>query len=188
VQVAEAGNILQMPSLNANRPRELGPGRNPVMMNNIAPATPTAHAAPSNGRAVPAQPALLREADVQGYGGMPAGDTAGAAWGVSRGAHTPSRLSADVAEAGEMTGTTGPRPAIRRAADPSPLLKAMNELPSAWMRAVEEARKELNPTGAKKSIPAKELAALVARKLNVDETTATKIISRVREAQRVAVR
>jgi len=177
---SQPSNILQMPALAPSRARDLGAGRNPVMMNSIAPASPATHTAPSNGRAVPAQPALLREADVQGSVGVPQSDTT---WGARR----PS-IQAAVVEAGEMTGTTGPRAAVRRAAEPSPLLRAMNELPPAYIRAVEEARAQLNPTGTKKSIPAKELAALVAKKLNVDEATASKIISRVREAQRAGTR
>ncbi len=182
---SQPSNILQMPPLAPSRARELGAGRNPVMLNSIAPASPATHTAPSNGRAVPAQPALLREADVQGSAGVPHSDTG---WSARRPPSLNPALQADVAEAGEMTGTTGPRPAIRRAAEPSPLLRAMNELPAAYVRAVEEARAQLNPSGAKKSIPAKELAALVAKKLNVDEATASKIISRVREAQRAGTR
>jgi hypothetical protein len=182
---SQPSNILQMPSLSPGRPRELGNGRSPVMMNSVAPASPMTHAAPANGRLVPAQPALLHEADVQGSAGVPQSDST---WGAHRPQAASPARSADVAEAGEMTGTTGPRPAVRRAADPSPLLRAMNELPAAYIRAVDEARTELNPSGTRKSIPAKELAARVAKKLNVDEATASKIISRVREAQRASAR
>jgi hypothetical protein len=118
--------------------------------------------------------------------GVPSSDTTN--WGSRRPSTLNGSLSPEVSQPDGMTGTTGPRPVVRRAADPSPLLRAMNELPPAYVRAVEEARAELNPTGAKKSIPAKDIIALVAKKLNVDEATANKIIARVREAQRAGAR
>jgi hypothetical protein len=176
-------NILQMPALTPARPRDLG--RNTAMMNSAAPAAPV-RTAPANGRVVPAQPPLLRAADVQGTAGVPSSDATN--WGLRRSSTLNEALSPDVSQPDGMTGTTGPRPAVRRAADPSPLLRAMNELPPAYVRAVDEARAELNPTGAKKAIPAKDLIALVAKKLNVDEATASKIISRIRESQRATAR
>jgi hypothetical protein len=181
-QRAQPSNILQMPSLSPSRPRELSAGRNPVMMNSVAPTTSAAHAAPANGRHVPAQPALLREADVAGSAGVPPSDTT---WAPRRPA-SANPVLADVADVGELTGTTGPRPAVRKPGEQNPFLRAMNEPSAAQVQAVNDAFKELGASG--KRVAQKDVVARVAQKLNISEQSARNVISRVRETQRTTAR
>jgi hypothetical protein len=93
-------------------------------------------------------------------------------------AYTPNVMEFD----GGMTGTTGPRPAVRRIAEPSGLLRAMNEPSPVYVRAVDEAHAELSANG--KRITQKEWIARVAEKLNVDESSAKTIFNRVRDLQK----
>ncbi|MEO7002076.1 MAG: hypothetical protein ABI068_09645 [Ktedonobacterales bacterium] len=180
--------ILQYPTFTPTRTRDLN-GNRAAMMNHAASATTSVRAEPSGAsRPLAAQPALMSDADVQGTAGVPMGDAA--AWGPRRpptlgGGIEPTFFPGNSSVDG-MTGTTGPRPAIHRAADPSPLLRAMNEPSPLHVRAVQESMLELNPSGTRKSVPARELAAHVAEKLNVDESSARQIINRVREAQKTA--
>jgi hypothetical protein len=153
------GNILQMPRFVATRPHG-GDVRRASMLNEAAPAT-RSHAEPSRG-AIAAQAPLMTDADLRA-------PSAG---------YTPDVMEFD----GAMTGTTGPRPAVRRVAEPSPLLRAMNEPSPVYVRAVDEAHAELSANG--KRVTQKEWIARVAEKLNVDESSARTIFNRVRELQK----
>jgi hypothetical protein len=165
-----AHKVLTYPQLSPSR------GQGMSMMNSVAPAAPSARVAPANA-AMPfaMQSALLSDADVDGTGGMPTGDAA--SW-VRR----PPTLDPDVEDA--MTGTTGPRQAVRKPFEPSPLMSTMNErVRPEWVQAYNEAMKELNPTG-KRKVTAAELTARVAEKLNMSTQNARTAIARVREIQR----
>ena len=170
----QGGNILQMPRFVATRPRGEGDVRRASMLNEAAPAT-RSHAEPARG-AIAAQAPLMSDAV------MPAPAT-GTKPGSSRqptAGYTPDVMEFD----GGMTGTTGPRPAVRRVAEPSPLLRAMNEPSPVYVRAVDEAHAELSGNG--KRVTQKEWIARVAEKLNVDESSARTIFNRVRELQKTA--
>jgi hypothetical protein len=168
------GNILQMPRFVATRPRGDGDARRAAMLNEAAPAT-RSHAEPARG-AIAAQAPLMSSDDLRA-------PTTGAKHGASR--QTTAGYTPDVMEFdGGATGTTGPRPAVRRVAEPSPLLRAMNEPSPVYVQAVNDAFKELSGIG--KRVTQKEWIARVAEKLNVDESSAKTIFNRVRESQRAA--
>ena len=181
-------NIFQYPTFTPSMGRESS--RSTSMLNHAGTAAAMAHAEPAGGsRPLVGQPALMSDADAQGSLGVPMGDAqTSQGWmrrppvGGGVGAFFPN----DVNDPDGMTGTTGPRAAIRRAAEPGSLLRAMNEPSRAYVQAVQEAMRDLNPTGARKTIPARELTARVAEKLNVDESAARQIITRVRDAQKSA--
>jgi hypothetical protein len=164
------GNVLQLPTVKPTLPTQ---GR-PVFMNNVAAATPTVHAAPNHpARAVASQPALLSDADAQA---PQSGDAA--PWGARRPPVPGSGIMGTFfSDEDQMTGTTGPRPAVRRPGDNSTLLRSMSEGVSVKGEALlAEALKELNPGGSKKTISRRELTALLTQKLNGDEATASKLV------------
>jgi hypothetical protein len=170
----QGGNILQMPRFVATRPRGEGDVRRASMLNEAAPAT-RSHAEPTRG-AIAAQAPLMSDAVT------PAPAT-GTRSGSSR--QPPAGYTPDVMEFdGGMTGTTGPRPAVRRVAEPSPLLRAMNEPSPVYVQAVNDAFTELSGIG--KRVTQKEWIARVAEKLNVDESSAKTIFTRVRDLQKAA--
>jgi hypothetical protein len=168
----QGGNILQMPRFVATRPRGDGDVRKASMLNEAAPVT-RSHAEPSRG-AIAAQAPLMSEA------GLRAPTTGTKSSRQPTAAYTPDVMEFD----GGMTGTTGPRPAVRRVAEPSPLLRAMNEPSPVYVQAVNDALKELSGNG--KRVTQKEWIARVAEKLNVDESSAKAIFNRVRELQKTA--
>ena len=170
----QGGNILQMPRFVATRPRGEGDVRRASMLNEAAPAT-RSHAEPARG-AIAAQAPLMSDADHARAGH----------WNEAHSSRQPTAgYTPDVMEFdGGMTGTTGPRPAVRRVAEPSPLLRAMNEPSPVYVRAVDEAHAELSGNG--KRVTQKEWIARVAEKLNVDESSARTIFNRVRELQKTA--
>lgn len=180
----EPAGIVRFPNAAPGRGREMVGGR-ASFMNNVAPAQPAARPAPANGiQPIAAQPMLFSGADVQGSAGRPASDAG--IWEPRR----PPTLGVfgDVDDADAATGTSGPRHAIRRPTDMSQLTRGLGELHPAYAQAVQEAMRELNPNGTRKSIPARELTALVAKKLDVDDVMARRIISRYNEQQRNASR
>jgi hypothetical protein len=140
-------------------------------MLNEAGTASRSHAEPAKG-AIAAQAPLMTDADLRA-------PTTGASRQSSVG-YTPDVMEFD----GGMTGTTGPRPAVRRVAEPSPLLRAMNEPSPVYVQAVADAYTELSVNG--KRVTQKEWIARVAEKLNVDESSAKTIFNRVRESQKTA--
>ncbi len=175
-------NIFQYPTFTPNVGRESG--RSTSMLNRAGAAAAMAYAEPVGaGRADGAQPALLGDAM-----SAPLGDTQTSQGWMRRpttlgGGISGAFFSGDSDEPDGMTGTTGPRAAVRRAAEPGTLLRAMNEPSRLHVQAVQDAMRELNPTSGRK-VPMRELTARVAEKLNVDEGAARQIINRVREAKK----
>jgi hypothetical protein len=168
--------------------RESGARSGAAMYNHAASATPTAHAGPAFGAAAPvSQPMLLSDLESRALASPSAADTAPAPEPrtpptLAR-MYTPALAENDDAEPDGLTGTTGPRPAIRRGGQTGMLLRNMNEPGNGRVEAaMQEAMRELNPKGGK--VPARELVALVAQKLKVDEAAAKAAIQRVRESRR----
>lgn len=180
----EGPNVLHYPTFAPASGRGQSGDRAGAIYNHAASATPSAHTAPAAGRAPVSQPMML--ADVHNGAGMPSSDVA-----ATLAPRTPPVIGqgiqaffpADATDLDGMTGTTGPRPAVRRPGD-STFLRTMNEPPMGRVEtAMHEAMRQLNPTG-KNKVPARDLVALVAEKLNVDEATAKTAINRVREMRR----
>jgi anaerobic selenocysteine-containing dehydrogenase len=170
----QGGNILQMPRFVATRPRGDGDVRKASMLNEAAPVT-RSHAEPARG-AIAAQAPLMSDADLR----APSTGTKPSSSRQPTAGYTPDVMEFD----GGMTGTTGPRPAVRRVAEPSPLLRAMNEPSPVYVQAVSDAFTELSGNG--KRVTQKEWIARVAEKLNVDDSSARTIFNRVRESQKTA--
>ena len=173
---ADAHKVLSLP---VHQPQREPVNSRAAFMNSAAPAAPSMRMAPADGTQPQAsQPMLLGDADVQGFAGMPSSDTSG--WTRQ----PPSFAFGDVTDADAMTGTTGPRPTVRRPFEPSPLMRGMNErVRPEWVDAYKAAMRQLDPSGRRKTVPS-GLAALMAEMLNVDESSARTIIGRVRESQR----
>ena len=139
-----------------------------------------------------AQPALLFDADVQGSAGVPAADAIGFA---PRRPSTPfggeQQPAYEMSDAEAMTGTSGPRRAVRRP-EPGALTRSMNELPPRTVQAIESGMRELGLSLGKRVTAAqtKQLGAMVAESLSVDEATARAAITRYMrtEAQKGATR
>lgn len=165
-------------SLPVHHPQRESASNRAAFMNSAAPAATSMRMAPADGsQPLAAQPMLMTDADVQGFSGVPASDTSG--W---------TRQPPSFSDIDAMTGTTGPRPAVRRPFEPSPLMRGMNErVRPEWVEAYKAAMRELDPTGKRRTVPS-GLAARMAEKLNVDESFAKQIINRVRESQREAQR
>ncbi len=174
----DAHKIVNLPTVNT---REPGHGRSASFMNSVAPAGPSMHMEPAGGSSfLASQSALFADTDPSG---MPASDTSGATWTRRPPSFAGELLDNDATDSDAMTGTTGPRQAVRRSYESGTLMRSMNELPQAYTRAYDEAMSELRTTG-KKSIPASAINKLVAEKLNIDESRAKTIVARVRDSRR----
>jgi hypothetical protein len=180
---ASADDAHKVLSLPVHRPQRDAVNSRAAFMNSAAPAAPSMRFAPADGsQPLAAQPMLMDTADVQSHSGMPASDTSG--WTRQ----PPSFAFGDASDVDAMTGTTGPRAAVRRPFEPSPLMRGMNEkVRPEWSEAYDAAMRQLDPTGKRKTVPS-GMAALMAEMLNVDEASARTIIGRVRESRREAQR
>jgi hypothetical protein len=173
--------IVNLPTMASRDP---GHGRTASFMNSAAPAGPSMHMEPAGGLSFPSQSPLFADSDASG---MPGSDTSGATWTRRPPTLANDLLDADATDSDAMTGTTGPRQAVRRSPyESGTLMRSMNEVPAAYSRAYDEAMSELNPTGAKKSVTATALNRRVAEKLNMDEAQAKAIVARVRESRRTS--
>ncbi len=173
--------IVNLPTVSA---RESGHGRTASFMNSVAPAGPSMHMEPAGGSSFPSQSALFADSDASG---MPASDTSGNSWTRRPLTLAGDLLEADITDNDAMTGTTGPRQAVRRSPyESGTLMRSMNEVPAAYARAYDEAMSELNPTGAKKSVSAAALNKRIAEKLNIDEAHAKAVVTRVRDSRRTS--
>ncbi len=189
----EPASILRMPAFAPASGRETANSRgSAVFMNHAAATIPTVHSAPANpGRMPAAQAQLMGEPDVQGPDGRSGADAIvfTPRRSATLGSTNPDILQVEAAEDVGMTGTTGPRPAIRRP-EPGSLIRQMNELPPHYAQALDAALTELNISRTKRTLTQKEtreLAARLTEKMNGNETMAKAIISRwqkSRESQR----
>jgi hypothetical protein len=184
-------NVIQYPTFAPSSGRDLAAagGRGGMTFSNhAAAASPTTHAAPSGARVGMAQPALGFDADVQGAAGVPASDAV---------SFTPRRpatlLGNDLAAASQpyemsdaeaMTGTSGPRRAMRRPNELGTLNRTMNEpLPPNVAESIGDVMRELRAASGKKTIASTVLVPAVAERLGVDNATAQKLIGRYSKAE-----
>lgn len=183
-EAGEGPNVLHYPTFTPAAGRGQGNDRTAVIYNHAATATPTVHAAPAAGWAPVSQPMLL--ADVRNAAGMPPSDAT-----ATLAPRTPPVIGQGIQaffppdgnDLDGMTGTTGPRPAIHRPGEGT-FLRTMNEPPMGRVEtAMQEAMRQLNPMG-KNKVASRDLVALVAEKLNVDEASARMAMNRVRETRR----
>ena len=175
----DAHKIVNLPTVNT---REPGYGRSASFMNSVAPAGPSMHMEPAGGQPrLASQSPLFADSDPSG---MPASDTSGAAWTRRPPTFAGELLDGDATDSDAMTGTTGPRQAVRRSSyESGSLMRSMNEVSPAYVRAYDEAMSELK-AGGKKTVTATALNRRVAEKLNVDEAHARTIVARVRDSRR----
>jgi hypothetical protein len=186
----DASKLIPYPTMPSFAPsREYANGRGgATLYNHAAASTPATHSAPMGQRAAMSQPSLIGDADVQGPRGIPSSDTMQPL--------TPRRppmlgASFDSGDLDGMTGTTGPRPAVRRAAEPGGLIRGLNGPSAEHVRLVKQAMRELGISEGKRTLTATQartLVPVVAERLNVDESSAKSLIGRVMksEAQRAA--
>jgi hypothetical protein len=81
-----------------------------------------------------------------------------------------------------MTGTTGPRPAIRRGVEPSQLLRTMNEPNARIVQQVDDVVSELRASGIQPV--QRDVVGRLQERYNVDEPTAKKMASLYRAAKK----
>lgn len=156
-----------------------------VMYNHAASATPTVHSAPMGGKAVPgvAQPSLTFGADVQGSAGMPASDAV-TFTATPRRAATFFGAELQMSDAEAMSGASGPQRALHKANELGTLNRTMNEpVPPQVAELIRATMRDLSPQGGKKSISSKVLVPAVAERLNVDNTTAQRLVARFMKAE-----
>jgi hypothetical protein len=169
----QSGRVLQLPSAKGGVR-----GTEVAMYNHAAAATPTVHSAPANpARVTAAQPKLIAEADVAGTQAQ--GDPS--PWPARRLPAPGGGIMGTIFNEDEpMTGTTGPRAAIRRPGESGALFRGISEeMPPKALAAVQEAFDELSHElqgSTRKTLPKKELVARVMARLNVDEPTAQKLV------------
>jgi hypothetical protein len=179
----ESSDVFSLPPLTKMH------GSDMSIMNHAAGSGAAAHAAPAvrSGRL---QPVLITEADAEGSLGTPqSGDAIGFAPRrppMLGGALTPAiNPMLDTPDVDGMTGTTGPRPALRRSGQISTLVSNMNGPNPAHVQIVTQAMRELDiPVPAnRKSLTAAQMRLLVPRVLEKlgtdDEAFARKAITGV---------
>ena len=191
---AATGRVVQLSQIKAAGGREPAGSRGgAVFSNHAAATTPTVHAAPNGGaRLAAAQPPLLTATDAQRAPAAAQGDPM--PWGGPRRPAAPGGGIAETIfgyDSDQMTGTTGPRPAVRRPGDNNTLSRAISgELLPGSEAVVEAVFKELEQEhkadGAKRSLPRKELTARVMQRLKVDEAIAQKAIDRWSKSRKSA--
>ncbi len=156
-----------IPMRPLNPARDAG-SRGAVIFNSVAPATatPAVHSAPAQGIAASmAQPALLPDAGAAGHRQPPS----------LGGLFSPFR--SDAQDVDGATGTTGPRPAIRREGT---LVRNLNE--PAHVRLVLAAMRQVGIPVGKRSLTNtqwQKLLPVVVEQLNVDDASAKALISQV---------
>ncbi len=158
-------------------------GRNSrEMYNHAAPVTAVARPEPMGARAAMSQPALLNDAMPDTLAGVADADVS-ASWparprpnvGAGIAAFFPSDNDA-------MTGTTGPRPAIRRGAEPSQLLRTMNEPNARVVQQVEDVVNELRASGIQPV--QRDVVGRLQERYSVDDATAKKMAAIYRAAKK----
>jgi hypothetical protein len=170
------------PLFTSSRGREMtGAGRRIAegreMYNHAAPAD-APHSGADTAAAGFAQPALLGDA----LAGAPGADV-DASWPARPRPTVGAGIAAFFPSDTDLTGTTGPRPAVRRAAEPSPLLQVMNSPHAQAVKQVEEVIAQMRANGVARPTPRDVIPALQAR-YNVDEEAARKMAAAYKAAQK----
>jgi len=163
----EAGKVLQMPTYLPQREASARGGA--MLYNHAQIAAPGVRTGPAAAQGM-AQPSLIAESASFAPRHPP---TLG-------GAPTPL-TSVDPTEVDGATGTTGPRPAIRRA-EPGLLTRSMNEPNPAHRAIVVQAMHDKGIKTGKSTLTAKQIEALapiVAERVNVDQSSARSLIKKV---------
>ena len=89
-----------------------------------------------------------------------------------------------MSDAEAMTGTSGPRRAMRRPNELGTLNRTMNEpLPPNVAESIGDVMRELRAASGKKTIASTVLVPAVAERLGVDNATAQKLIGRYSKAE-----
>lgn len=172
-------NVLQLPNV---KPLPAGRG-GAVFMNHAAAPTPTVRNAP-NGGALPAamQPPLLGDVDASSAA---KGDPM--PWPPRRPIVPGGGIMGTFFGEDDATGTTGPRPAVRRPGDNSTLFRSMSDgLSPQGEHLIDTVLRELNPNGSKKSVSRKDMMSRLTSKLNGDEATAQKLIDQWAKSRKSA--
>lgn len=178
---ASAPTPLFTPARNrdlAGAGRRIGEGRE--MYNHAAPAA-APRTEPDSEMVAFAQPALLSDATPAG---APDADV-DASWPARPRPQVGAGIAAFFPGDSDVTGTTGPRPAVRRAAELSPLLQVMNTPHAPVVKQVEEVIAELRVAGATRPTLRDVVPALQER-YGVDEETARKMAAAYKAAQKPA--
>jgi hypothetical protein len=172
----DPANVFQLPALTDRH----GDSQRSIM--NHAPGAATAAIASRM------QTAMRSDADVEGSLGMPASDPTPPPPRpppMLGGSLTPAINPLEVIENEGMTGTTGPRPALRRVPQAGTLVSAMNGPNPLHVQAVMESMRELN-IPVKSTLTPKQTRLLVpevAQKLDSDESFAKAVIGRVLKSE-----
>lgn len=168
------------PLFTPNRNRDLtGAGRTGREMYNHAAPSAAPYAAADVESASFAQPALLGDATSAGA----LGADADASWSGRPHPTVGAGIAAFFPGDSDVTGTTGPRPAVRRAAEPSPLLQVMNSPQAPIIKQVTEVVAELRTSGVARPTQ-REVISAVQEQYGVDEETARKMIAAYKAAQK----
>jgi hypothetical protein len=177
--VQGSGRVLQLPSAKPGLPAR----GETVLYNHAAAATPTVRSAPAGtGRAAASQPSLLSDADVGQVQTQATGAGDPSPWPARRPPVPGGGILGSIFnDDDQLTGTTGPRPVVKRPGENSPLFRDISEDMSskadAAVQAVyEEIKREFSADGARRSLPKKELVARFMRQHHVDEATAQKAV------------
>jgi hypothetical protein len=194
VDEATAGRVVQLSQIKAAGGREPAGSRGGATFSNHAAATtPTVHTAPNGGaRVAAAQPPLLKEADVVRAPAAAQGDPM--PWGGPRRPAAPGGGIAGTFfgsyDNDQMTGTTGPRPAVRRPGDNNTLSRAISgDLLPGSEAVVEQVFNELqqeHKADGSKRTSRKEFTARVMQRLKVEEAIAQKAIDRWSKSRKSA--
>ncbi|HEX9036073.1 MAG TPA: Yip1 family protein [Ktedonobacterales bacterium] len=173
------------PLFTPSRGREMPGGRRIAegreMYNHASPAAGP-HAEPDvEAAAAYAQPALLSDA---ARPGAPVADV-DASWSGRPRPTVGAGLAAFFPDDTDVTGTTGPRPVVRRAAEVSSLLQVMNAPHAPVVKQVEEVIASLRASGIARPTPRDVIPALVQR-YNVGEDTARKMAATYKAAQKAS--
>ncbi|HET9111384.1 MAG TPA: hypothetical protein VFN78_11205, partial [Ktedonobacterales bacterium] len=146
------------------------------------PATTVARPEPIGARAAVSQPALLNDAMPDTLAGVVDADVA-TSWPARPRPNVGAGIAAFFpSDSDAMTGTTGPRPAIRRGAEPSPLLRTMNEPYAPIIEQVEEVVSEFKSAGVQPV--QRDVVARLRERYGVDDATARKMANVYKTAKK----
>jgi hypothetical protein len=168
------------PLFTPNRNRELtGSGRMGREMYNHAAPVDAPRTESDVAASAFAQPALLSDA---AQAGAPGADV-DASWPARPRPTVGAGIAAFFPGDSDVTGTTGPRPAVRRAAEPSLLLQEMNTPPA--VRQVRVVIDDLRAKGVTQPTQ-REVIAAVQEHYELDAETARKLVQAYKTAQKSA--